>query len=379
MSVEGEVAPRFAAVREAFAASFARREEVGASLAVTLDGEPVVDLWGGFTDAERSRAWQRDTLVCVYSSTKGMTALCVHQAVEQGLLDLDAPVVRWWPEFGAKGKEAVRLRDLLAHRAAVPAIGPKIGAETLYDQAAMAELLAAQEPWWPPGTAHGYHAVTFGHLAAEVLRRASGQSVGEWFRQRVAAPLGIDAHIGLAASEHDRVAQILPIPLRVVGSSTEFETQMKQASAVSRRTFNNPVIAPRLVNTAAWREAEIPAANGHANARALAAMYGALACGGMGLLSAEAIERARGEESSGADLVLFGVHTRFGLGFMLTHPEAAFGPNPTAFGHPGAGGSLGFADPTARLGFGYAMNQMQQGLLVNPRAARLIDAVYGCL
>jgi len=384
--IHGHCDPRFAAVGETFSANFRDHGEIGAAVAVVVDGDPVVDLWGGHADRDRGRPWERDTLVNVYSCTKGMTALCAHRLVCEGRLDLDAPVARYWPEFAAAGKERLPVRWLLGHRAGLAAVRDLLPGEALYDWDAMCAALAAETPWWPPGTAHGYHAVTFGWLVGEVVRRITGRSLGAYFREEIAEPLGADFRIGLPASEHGRVAEMSPLPMPPQDDDRIHLAAliMSDPQGLAARAFMNPPSMVLGVNNAAWRSAEIPGANGHATAAAMARIYGALARGGtqdgVHVLDPAGVARCREEQSHGADLVL-PTSTRFGLGFMLPQDrhDARFGPSPHAFGHPGAGGSLGFADPDARVGFGYVMNLMGPHILLDPRAVALIDAVYGCL
>ena len=357
--IEGHCDPRFRRVREVFEAKLAR-DEVGAAIAFTLDGDPVVDLWGGWKDRDRTEPWARDTIVNTYSTTKGMTALVAARLVEQGRLDLDAPVASLWPEFAAQGKQDVPVRWLLTHEAGLAGVREKLPSETLYDWDAMCAALAATEPWWTPGEKHGYHAVTFGFLVGEVIRRAGGRTVGELFRDDVARPLGADYHIGLPPSEHSRVSDLIGglVPpktdaktasgkpaVRIKGPLADFMRDMTDPSSLVGAAFNNPWIPSGAHNTRAWREAEIPAANGHGEARALARIYGALACGGevdgVRLLEPETIERVRTEQVSGPDAVLAGMPTRFGLGYMLRSDFMPFTPNASAFGHPGAGARSG--------------------------------------
>ncbi len=377
--VEGTCEPRFARVREAFAGSFANGE-VGASVSVYVDGRPLVDLWGGHSDRERSRPWTRDTIANVYSTTKGMTAICANRLVEQGKLDLDAPVARYWPEFAQAGKERIPVRWLLSHQAGLPALSKTVTREGRFDWGYMTDALAAQKPWWEPGTKHGYHALTFGYLVGEVVRRVDGRSLGAYFKDEVARPLGLDFWIGLPDSEHARAADMIPAP---PGAPNLFANAAANPESLVGRVFGNPLLEPGSVNTREWRRAEIPAANGHGTARSLARVYGALAVGGtldgVQVLSREQIERASSEQVFGDDEVLAPIPTRFGLGFMLTQPMIPFGPNPRSFGHPGAGGSIAFADPDARLGFGYVMNQMQMGLGGDARGFALIREVYEAL
>jgi CubicO group peptidase (beta-lactamase class C family) len=379
---EGECAARFARVRAAFEKNF-DEGEVGAALAVTLDGEPVVDLWGGHADAARTKPWTRDTIVNVYSTTKGMTAICANRLVERGVLDLDAPVAEYWPEFAQAGKEHLPVRMLLNHQAGLAAIREPVPADARYDWKHMTGALAAQAPWWEPGTAHGYHALTYGYLVGEVVRRVDGRTLGTYFREELAEPLGLDFHIGFGPELDARVAEMIPAPPTPPGVPNPFAEAAKNPESLVGRAFSNPVLETGAVNGRAWRGAEIPAANGHGTARGLARIYGALArdgeLDGLPVLSPAQIARANTQESYGPDQVLSPLVTRFGLGFFMTQPMIPFGPNPRAFGHPGAGGSIAFADPDARLGIAYVMNQMQMGLAGDARGFRLIAEVYAAL
>jgi CubicO group peptidase (beta-lactamase class C family) len=386
LTIHGECAARFRRVREVFEENFRTRAEVGAAVAVLHDGEKVVDLWGGWADQARTQPWTRDTIANVYSCTKAMAALCAHQLVERGRLDLDTPVAEYWPEFAQRGKQRIPVRWLLSHRAAVPAVREILPAEALYDWTMICAALAAEEPWWEPGTAHGYHAVTFGWLVGEVVRRIDGRSLGTYFRDEVARPLGLDFHIGLDDAEHGRVAELSQLGLP---SAEELDPDtlglmqvvLADPDGMTARAFMNPPSMALGVNNPEWRRAEIPGANGHAGARDLARVYGALAHGGdldgAHVLDAKGIARLRSEQSRGADLVLQ-VQTRFGLGVMLpqARADARFGPNLDAFGHPGAGGALGFADPEHGIGFGYTPNRLGPHILVDPRATALIGAIY---
>ena len=385
IEISGECDTRFGAVREAFAENFVRHGEVGAAVAVTIDGRPVVDLWAGHADGARTRPWERDTIVNVYSTTKGMTTICAHRLVDQGKLDIDAPVARYWPDFAQAGKADLPVRYLLTHQAGLPAVKEPLPPDALFDWETMTRALAAQEPWWEPGARHGYHALTFGYLVGEVVRRISGKSLGTYFREEVAEPLGIDFHIGLDAVHDSRTAEMIPAPPPPPDQPNMFEEMRKHPDSMQAKAFMNPagLFGRGTVNSREWRGAEIPAANGHTTARALARVYGALSRGGevdgVRVLSSESIERATVEQVNGEDALLT-LDSRFGLGFMLPGPLAYMGPNPRAFGHPGAGGSLGFADPDAKVGFGYTMNQMFMGAgLADPRWAPLIDAVYEAL
>jgi len=378
-TVEGRCDARFAAVRDAFVANFAAGREIGASFAATLDGEPVVDLWGGHADRARTRPWQRDTIVNVFSTTKAMTALCTHMLVDRGQLDLDAPVARYWPEFARAGKERITTRHLLSHTAGLAALRQPLPTEALYDPRRMADALAAETPWWEPGSSSGYHALTYGYLVGEVLRRVTGRRLGTFFRDEVAAPLGADFHIGLPASEDSRVAEMVP--------PTAEETAAGPSAAVDPesllgKVLGNPPLRAEFANRPEWRRAEIPAANGHGNARSVAGVMAALACGGelggVRLLGDSTLRRAIEPQSYRKDLVL-GFKVRWGLGFMLTSENLPLGPNPRTFGHGGWGGSLGIADLDARVSWAYVMNRMSPGTAGDTRAFGLLAALYGAL
>ena len=277
---DGMCDSRFRRVRDAFAENFAQHGEVGAAVAGTVGGKPVVDLWAGYADAARTRRWTRDTIVNIASTTKGLTAICAHRLVDRGLLDLEEPVATYWPEFAQAGKAAIPVHFLLSHRAGLPAIAAPLPTEALYDWDTMTRALAAQEPWWEPGTQHGYHAFTFGWLVAEVVRRITGKSLGTCWREEVAEPLGIDCHIGLAAEHDARVAEFIAIPPPPPGEPAFEEELLKNAGPMVQKANNNPPHTVADMNTRAWRGAEIPAGNAHTNARALARVFGALGCGG---------------------------------------------------------------------------------------------------
>jgi CubicO group peptidase (beta-lactamase class C family) len=384
--IQGDCDPRFARVREVFAENFAKRGEVGAAVAVTLDGKPVIDLWGGHADAARTKPWNRDTLVNVWSTTKGLCALCAHRLADQGKLDFEAPVAKYWPEFAAAGKGNIPVKYLLSHKAGMAAIRAPLQLNDIFSWEKVTTELARQEPWWEPGTKHGYHAITFGWLVGEVVRRISGKSLGSYFREEIAEPLGADAYIGLPAALDARVSDIITAPPPKPGEHDALVDLLKDPASVSAHAIGNPptMLAPTTINSRSWRGAEIPGANGHSTARALARIYGAASRGGevdgINIFTPAALPRAYTEQSKGFDEVLR-FTTRFGLGFMLSLPGVQYGPNPHSFGHPGAGGSLGFADPTTRIGFGYVMNQMgpATSVLLDPRCSVLIDAVFASL
>ncbi|MFH8757795.1 serine hydrolase domain-containing protein [Streptomyces atroolivaceus] len=380
--IQGHCDDRFAAVRDAFAANFAERDELGAAVTVLLDGRTVVDLWGGWADGGRTRAWERDTVVNVWSTTKGPTALCAHLLVDRGLLDLDAPVAAYWPEFAAAGKESVRVRHLLSHRSGVAGLRDPHTLAELYDWELTTARLAATEPWWEPGTRSGYHAISYGFLVGEVVRRITGLLPGEFLRQEITGPLGIDFTIGLPEKDADRVAELVQ-PKDVSRQQAALFATMEPLAIAS---LLNPGTGTAAANTPEWRAAEIPAANGHGTARAVAALYGILAgrgsLGGRRILSEEAAERVREGQGSCRDLVLgagFAHETELGLGLWLSGPNASYGPNPRAVGHDGAGGSCGLADPESGIALGYVMNRMGPDIADDPRKMALIDAVYGAL
>jgi CubicO group peptidase (beta-lactamase class C family) len=387
---------RFQAVRDVFEKNLRDGLDLGAAVSFTLDGETVVDLWGGWLEFDRAREWQRDTLVNLYSTTKGMTAICAHRLIEQGKLDLDEPVASYWPEFAAAGKQTLPVRYLLSHQAGLPAVREPLPSGALYDWDVMTGALAAQEPWWTPGEKHGYHAMTYGYLVGELVRRVSGQSLGSYFREHVAEPLEADFHIGLAEELDARTSKLHggllaprkdgkppKLPEGMPKQLRQLMLDMGDASTMTGAAFINPAQERGAVNSRAWRAAEIPAANGHGTARGLARIYGALARGGevdgVRILEQASVERATSEQAFGPDAVLGGLPMRFGLGFMLRHDFMPLSPSPRAFGHPGAGGSIGMADPDAKVGFGYTLNKMQQGLVGGAGGFAMINAFFEAL
>lgn len=380
--IEGVCDPRFAPVREAFAANFALHDEIGAAVTVFVGGRKVADLWGGWADRARTRPWAEDTLVNFFSIGKAITATCVLRVAQSGRLDLDAPVTRWWPEFGAAEKGDITLRQLMSHQAGLPAIYPPLlPPGTMLDWTRMAGLLAAQAPWWRPGDGHGYHVNTFGYLLGEPVRRAAGVTIGALLREEIAGPLGADVHIGLPRSEHARVAEFCyaPPPAPAPGEPPPPPPTLPTTHDGLMRacTYSNPPGlsgGPLWVNTEAWRLAEIPSTNGHGTARGVAQVYQGLLDG---LIDADLLAEATTEHAAGPDRILERP-SRFGLGFQLTQQERPIGPNPRAFGHFGAGGSLGFGDPDAGVAFGYVMNHMGPRWQ-NPRNRALMDAVYRCI
>lgn len=379
----GHCDARFEAVRTAFEENFRERGELGAAVTVTVGGEVVVDLWGGWADADRTRPWERETLVNVWSTSKGPTALCAHILADRGLLDFDAPVAEYWPEFAAAGKEKVLVRHLLSHRSGLSGLREPHSVEQLYNWELTTRRLAATEPWWEPGTVSGYHAITFGHLVGEVVRRISGLAPGAFLEREVTGPLGVDFTIGLPEKEAGRAAELVHPPAAY---------DSEQAAAFDRLTpavlaaLANPLVGAAEANTPEWRAAEIPAANGHGTARAVAALYGIFAgrgsYGGRRVLSPESAERVREGQGRCRDLVLgpgLGTVTEIGLGLWLSGPNGSYGPNPRAFGHDGFGGSCGLADPEAGVSLGYVMNRMGPHIADDPRKTALVEALYRAL
>lgn len=386
VTIEGHCAPRYAALKDALLANFRDANELGAALAVHVDGELVADLWAGSVDSRHSAPWRADTLVNLFSTTKGMVAAMALRLVAEGKLSLEKPVAAYWPEFAQAGKDRIPVQWLLTHRAGLPAVRETLPDAALYDWERMCSALAAEKPWWAPGTQHGYHPVTFGWLVGDVIRRASGMRVGEFWQQAFARPLGLDFFIGVPVAEQARIARVSkPAPDPNNAEAMGFMQKMlMDPLGITARAFANPMSIATGTNTPEWRGAEIPAANGHGTARAVSRFYAALANGGtldgVEVLPRDILKYCREEQSSGVDAVL-GIDTRFSCGWMLSQnrAHANFGPGKNSFGHPGAGGSVGFADPDRRIGFGYAMNRMGAHMLLDPRATRLIDALYSCL
>ncbi|MEU5890320.1 serine hydrolase domain-containing protein [Streptomyces sp. NPDC047461] len=381
--VQGHCDERFAAVRVAFEENFRERGELGAAVAVTVGGRTVVDLWGGWADAARTRAWERDTLVNVWSTSKGPVALCAHILADRGLLDFDAPVAAYWPEFAAAGKEKVLVRHLLSHRAGLSGPREPHSLEQLYDWELTTRRLAGTEPWWEPGSRSGYHALTYGFLVGEVVRRVSGLLPGAFLEREVTGPLGIDFTVGLPEKEYGRAAELVHPP---AASSSEQAAIFSQLAPLALAALANPPAGAAEANTPEWRAAEIPAANGHGTARAVSQLYGVFAgrgtYDGHRILSPEAAERVREGQGSCRDLVLgagFESETEIGLGLWLSGANASYGPNPRAFGHDGFGGSCGLADPEAEVSLGYVMNRMGPHIADDPRKMALIDALYEAL
>ncbi len=367
----GFVQERFAGAREAFEANLAGGADLGASFCATVEGETVADLWGGWADEARTRPWQKDTLVNVYSTTKTMTAMTALLLADRGELDFAAPVARYWPDFAANGKAGITVAQLMSHAAGLSGWRDPISRDDLYDWDKVTALLAAQAPFWEPGTACGYHALTQGYLVGEVVRRITGRSLGTVFREEIAEPLGADFHIGLPASEDGRVAELIPPP---PGGGIADTSQ----SELARNMATNPGIDPRDTATRAWRAAEIPAAGGQANARSIAEIHAVLANGGVAkgkrIMSEAGCRKALELQIEGTDLIL-GIPVRYGLGFGLPG-EAVPLPNPNTLYWGGYGGSLAIIDLDARMTLGYAMNKMAPTTTGDTRALGLAMAMW---
>ncbi len=369
--VSGHCDARFRAVREEFARNFAERGEVGAAVCIVVDGVTVVDLAGGWADRAARTLWQRDTLVDFYSVGKAFVALLALQLVDAGLIALDDPIASVWPEFAVAGKEGATLRHALCHRAGVPAIREQLHNDDLWDWSRMVGALAATAPWWEPGRRHAYHTNTYGHLIGEVVRRVSGEGCGRRLAT-LAGPVGADVFVGVPPAEQHRCAEVLfdaPGPPAALDDALEGDARMEMLSY-----FNPPGFSSMgVVNTAAWRGAEVPSTNGHGSALGVARLYGALLDPGR-LLSPDLLTEATSAQSEGYCPILHEDVT-FGLGFKPTVPRRPFGPNPGSFGHFGTGGAVGFADPVGGVAFGYVMNHVIPRWQ-STRNRSLIDALY---
>jgi CubicO group peptidase (beta-lactamase class C family) len=392
-AVFGSWHPKFRSVRDEFVRNFAERGEVGASVCVIVEGHTVVDLWGGTARIDTSEPWQEHTIAHVWSCTKGATALCAHILAARGLLDLDAPVVEYWPEYGQQGKEGTTVAMLLSHQAGVPALRDPLPAGAFYDHELMTSILAAEAPFWEPGSSHGYHALTFGFLVGELVRRVSGRTLGAFFHDEVAGPLGVDFSMGLADSEVSRLAPIIPadppappFPLYLLKALTD-PTSIQSLIFFNHGGFLDPGEAE---GPAARAATEIGASGGFTNARALAQLYHALAgsrhSGAVELVDAAALVRMSRVHSAGLDR--FGcIPSRFSLGYVKSIDNRRGSPgnqdsgivSEDAFHHSGFGGSIGLVDPRARMSLGYVMNKQGQGTLLNARGQSLVDATYRAL
>ncbi|WP_208028226.1 serine hydrolase domain-containing protein [Rhabdothermincola sediminis] len=391
--IEGEVAPGFEAVRAAFEQNFSEGLEIGAAFSAYHRGEKVVDLWGGTADVETGAPWREDTIILVFSTTKGATAMCANKLAQEGRLDVEAPVATYWPEFAKNGKDDITVAHLLSHQAGLAWVDGDMTAEEALSWEPVIEALENQHPAWVPGSQHGYHATTYGWLVGEVVRRIAGRSVGTYFREEIAEPLGADFWIGLPESEEHRVARLqsmIPASISVDMLANPGDDPVAQMIA----TFLGPdtplgkaLFAPGgaltdqdVWNSRAMRAAEVPAANGVTDARSVARLYAACIgeVDGVRILTEEQVKRATEQRTTGPNTVLMDMDIQFGLGFMLHSSMVALG-GPRSFGHFGAGGSMGWADPDAELAFGYVMNRMDMGLAGDPRSFRLVTACYDAI
>jgi CubicO group peptidase (beta-lactamase class C family) len=386
VDIHGSCASRFERVRDAFERNFALRHEIGAAVAAWVDGELVVNLWAGTADAAGTRPWQVDTIATVLSGTKGLTSTCVHQLVERGELDLNAPVARYWPEFAQAGKEDITIAMVMSHRSGV--IGPRqrLHWEQVTDWDLVCERLAAAEPWWEPGTAQGYHMTTFGFLLGEVFRRVTGRTVGQYLRTEIAEPLGAEVHIGVSRAEQRRCADLVDKPhirkmladVNAPGYPTTLAEHPKAGLAVSMGFAPDDEVGSNDLDL--WREIEFPGTNGQVSALGLATFYNALAQ--EELLSRQHMDLIRVSQGGlETDLVLGRrvADHGWGLGYMLNQ-RCVNGPNPRIFGHGGLGGSFGFVDLENRIGYAYVMNRFDATKAnADPRSVALSDEIYAVL
>jgi len=368
IEIRGYCEERFEPVKKVLAQNIESGSDIGASFAATIDGKFVIDIWGGYSDAAQTREWERDTIVNVFSTTKVMSVLCVLMLIDRGFIDLNSPVANYWPEFSQSGKEQLPVRYLLSHTAGLPGFNKVIKMETLYNWKEIVNILAAQTPSWEPGTRSGYHSITQGYLLGELVRRVTGKTIGTFFREEISDPLNADFYIGLSEQHDSRVADLIappPIPNQLMENNEELR---------AARGFFNPVLPIEKCLTREWRNAEIPAANGHGNARSVARIGAAIACGGeldgVHLLSLKTIEKAIEEQSYTKDLVIQ-IPIRWGLGFGLNSKEIRLGRNQRAFCWGGAGGSSLVMDLDEKISYAFVMNKMTNTLLGDARSANL--------
>jgi CubicO group peptidase (beta-lactamase class C family) len=375
--VHGSCDPRFVPVRDALAERLHSGEELGASVLVNVGGTDVVDIWGGWADEGRTRAWGKDTIVNVWSTTKTVSALAVLMLIDRGRLDPFAPVITYWPEFAAGGKEEIEVRHLMSHTSGVSGWESTTSIEAIYDVEPAAARLAAQAPWWPPGTASGYHAISHGHLLGELVRRASGKSLKRFIAEEIAEPLGADFQLGAAQADRERVAEI--VPPRPPG----IDVEALDHDGPAYKTFTGPPMRPRIANTDAWRRAELGAVNGHGQARSVARVLSALSLGGavdgVRLLSPETIELIFEQQSHGVDLVL-GVPLRWGMGLALPEADTVpyVSPGRTCY-WGGWGGSMVICDLDREITIAYVMNKMAPGIIGSDRSEAYVRALESCL
>ena len=378
--IQGEVAPGFERVKDVFTTNFEQHGDVGAACCVYHRGKNMVNLWGGVGDVETGQPWAEDSIIVVASSTKGATAICANLLAQRGDLDLDAPVAQYWPEFAAAGKQDVPVRWLLSHRVGLPVLDAPLSMEDFLAWEPPVSALAAQTPKWVPGTAHGYHAITYGWLVGEVVRRITGKSLGTFFAEEVAGPLGLDFWIGLPEREEHRILPMIEVDLEDPNLEPKGERAKEMlAAATAPKSYltQEQTTSPLNMNSRAFHAAELPAANGITDARSIARMYASLVgdgVDGIRLFNNDTVKQASTEQSGDVDEVM-GIHSRFGSGFYL-YMEGSNMIQDGVFGHGGAGGSIGFADPKAEIGFGYIMNKMQMVGDDDPRTVNLAQAVH---
>jgi len=377
--VGGSVAAGFEAVEEAFAANFERHGEVGAACSIYLHGKQVVDLWGGVTTPGGSEPYTADTLQMVWSTTKGVVAMAAHILAQEGKLDFDAPVVEYWPEFAAEGKSKIPVRWLFCHKSGLAAVDRPLGLADVVAWTPCVEALAAQRPYWEPGTAHGYHTWTYGWLAGEVIRRVTGKSVGTFVAERIAKPLQAEFWIGLPEAMSSRVAPVLPPAPQPGAPPDPWAARLADPTSLAHKSWANPAVPPTAFNDHQFWSAEVPAGNGIGTARALSRLYAACIgdVDGVRLLKPETLEQATRTQARGEDLVQ-GYETRFGTGFQLSFPFRPMAGE-GSFGHYGSGGSVGFAHAPLGISFGYTMNQMRPVYGKDPRTSGLVEALLACL
>jgi CubicO group peptidase (beta-lactamase class C family) len=390
--VAGRHDPRFARVLDAFIENFETEDEVGAAVSVMVDGETVVDLWGGWADGAKTRVWDARTTVCMMSVAKGVTAIAFNMAVDRGLIDIDAPIAHYWPEFAQAGKQDILVRWALDHRAAIPVLtNDPMWPGGLLDREAYVRALEVQEPLWEPGTRAAYHVHHQGFLLGEILRRVTGQTIGPFVREHIAGPLGAEYYIGgMSAEEQSHVAEVMPnLGARLFAAKDVAMPEGKvewDGSILRPLAFRQNPDEPwhTTLNKPSWREVEVASGSGHGNARGVARIYGAVVrpeqgLDGVHLLSRTGLEAMITEQHNQTELMQERPYHQ-ALGVLLNTPSAVFmGPNPRAFGHHGIGGSIGFGDPDARVGFSYACNKMHAVGDNGPRARRLVDALYSVL
>ena len=375
MEIHGECDPQFSKVKETFEKLYQEDREIGSCFAVYKDGNPLVELWGGFQDKDKTKPWQKDNLVTVYSTTKGVAAFCIALAMEKGLLKYEEKVSTYWPEFASNGKEDITVGMLMSHQAGICSPETR-NVDDYYNQNLMAEKLAGMTPIWEPGTASGYHSMTFGWLTSELILRVTGKSLGTFFREEVGDQHEIDFFIGLPESEDHRVAELVPFEIVRNENSEQQKIELTEAQKSQRNSAGTLDIQ----NTKAWRQAEIPSANGQGNAGGLAKFYSLIVPedNSIKLLKDDTVNQMTTMQIEGRDLVL-AVQVRWGVGFILNKHKVIYGPVESAFGHSGYGGSCAFGDPENKIGVSYVMNRMLDNFNADGRSIELINATYDCL